>query len=80
MLKMIILALSLSLLSCKEVQYLYVIDTDNAICSKREITNKETFSSQWVEDLPIEACDGNISVTAEDFARLTGRKSKSLVD
>lgn len=69
------LSLIFVLSSCLyDVDHLYVIDTDHGICSKRVVTNKNTLSSRWIEDLPIEACDGNISVTAEDFARLTGRK------
>ena len=61
--------------SCRyDVDYLYVIDTDHAVCSKRKVTNRDTWASRWVEDLPLEACDGNVSVTAEDFAKMTGRK------
>ena len=57
-----------------DVDHIYVLDTDHGVCSKRAVTNKKTLSSRWVEDLPLDACDGNISVTAEDFVRLTRRK------
>lgn len=50
--------------------HLYVIDTDHGICSKRKITDKATLASVWVEDMPIENCDGQVSVTPEEFAKL----------
>lgn len=74
MLKTIIFLSILILSGCYETDYIYIIDTDHGVCSKREITNRRTWASRWVEDLPIEACDGNVSVTAEDFAKMTGRK------
>jgi len=73
-LKTIFLASLLFLCGCKTTEYLYVIDTDHGICSKRQITNRNTWQSRWVEDLPLEACDGFIAITPEDFARETGRK------
>ena len=59
-----------------DVDHIYVLDIDHGVCSKRAVTNKKTLASRWVEDLPLDACDGNISVTPEDFARLTGRGSR----
>lgn len=74
MLKTIFFLSILLLSGCRyDTEYIYVIDTDHSICSKRKVTNKQTWASRWVEDLPLEACDGNISVTAEDFAKMTGR-------
>lgn len=57
-------------LNSMPLTHFYVIDTDHGICSKRIITNKQTLSSRWVEDMPIEQCDGNISVTPEEFAKM----------
>ena len=57
-----------------DVDHIYVLDTAHGVCSKHAVTNKKTLSSRWVEDLPLDAGDGNISVTAEDFVRLTRRK------
>lgn len=75
MLKTICFLSFLTLAACYyDVDYIYVIDTDHGICSKREVTNRNTLASRWIADLPLEACDGNISVTAEDFVRLTGRE------
>lgn len=52
------------------ISHLYVIDVQNNICSKRVITNKSSLASKWVEDLPLEACDGNVSLTAKEFLDL----------
>lgn len=75
MLKTIIFLSLLVLAGCRyDVDYLYVIDTDHNVCSKRKVTNRDTWASRWVEDLPIEACDGFVSITPEDFAKISGRK------
>lgn len=71
----ILLLVSLLLPGCKylkdaPVDFIYVIDTDHEICAKRKITNKETLASQWVEDLPLSECDGNVSLTMKDFLNL----------
>lgn len=72
-LKMICIA-SLLLGGClTNVQYIYIIDTDNQVCSQRKITNKNTYASKWVADFPLEYCDGNVSITAEDFAKFRGK-------
>lgn len=60
-------------LSTQHISHLYVIDTDNGVCSKRKITNQKTLASRWEADLPLEACDGNVSVTARDFQILRGK-------
>ena len=73
-LKTIFLASLLFLAGCKTTDYLYVIDTDHGICSRRKITNRETWQSRWDADLPIEACDGFVAITPEDFARETGKR------
>jgi len=52
------------------ITHLYVIDTDNKVCAKRLITDKSTLSSRWVEDLPLETCDGNVSLTPNEFLDL----------
>ena len=73
--RMIFLVASLLLTGCwDELKYLYVIDVDNQVCAKREITDHNTYSSRWVKDLPLQDCDGNVSITAEDFAKYRGKK------
>lgn len=52
------------------ISTLYVIDTDNHICSKRIITDKSTLASRWVEDMPIEKCDGVVGLSAKEFMNL----------
>lgn len=49
------------------ITHVYVIDTDHRVCSKRRVTDKKTLASAWVADLPLDACDGNVSVTAKEF-------------
>lgn len=65
----------LSALGCKTVNdapitYLYIIDVQHNICSKRIITDKNTLSSRWVEDLPLNSCDGNVSLSMQEFLNL----------
>lgn len=52
------------------ISHLYVVDVQNGVCSKRVITNKQTLASKFVEDLPLESCDGNVSLTMEEFLNL----------
>ena len=52
------------------ITHLYVVDVQNSICSKRVITDKKSLSSRFVEDLPLESCDGNVSLTMEEFLNL----------
>lgn len=65
----------LSALGCKTVNdapitHLYIIDVQHNICSKRIITDKNTLSSRWVEDMPLAACDGNVSLSMQEFLNL----------
>lgn len=71
----VLAVLLFSLSGCRSMQqapisHLYVIDTQHNVCSKRVITNKQTLASKWVEDLPLEACDGNISLEPREFIDL----------
>ena len=52
------------------VTHLYVLDIDHMICSKRQIVDKKTLSSVWVEDLPLEKCDGAVGLDAKEFSDL----------
>lgn len=69
------LLIVLMMLGCKSlndapISTLYVIDIQNRVCSKRIITNKNTLASQWVEDMPIEKCDGIVGLSAKEFMNL----------
>ncbi len=52
------------------ISHLYIVDTQNGVCAQRVITDKKTLSSRHVADLPLEACDGNVSLTMEEFLNL----------
>ena len=52
------------------ITHLYVIDYQNNVCARRLITDKKTLSSRHIADLPLEACDGNVSLTMEEFLNL----------
>lgn len=68
-----VLTLATVFTGCKSwyhIKYLYVVDTAHNVCSQREITNQDTLASKRVADLPLVECDGNISVTGEDFVKL----------
>jgi len=70
-----ILAVLLLSVGCLKIQdapitHLYVIDVQNNVCAKRKISDKKTLSSYHVEDLPLEACDGNVSLTMQEYLNL----------
>mgnify|MGYP006892939585 CR=1 FL=1 len=52
------------------ITHLYVVDVQNNVCAKRLITDKKTLSSRWVEDMPLEACDGNVSLSMQEYLNL----------
>lgn len=52
------------------ITHLYVIDTQNQVCVQRVITDKKLLTSRHVADLPLESCDGNVSLTMEEFLNL----------
>lgn len=52
------------------ISHLYVVDNQNGVCSKRVITDKNTLASRPVEELPLEACDGIIGLSAQEFLDL----------
>lgn len=52
------------------ISQLYVVDNQNKVCSRRVITDKQTLASRWVEDLPLEFCDGIIGLSAKEFLDL----------
>lgn len=75
MLKTIFWVSFLFLVGCKSlnnapIKNLYVIDLDNGVCSKRIVTDKATLASKWVEDMPLDQCDGVIGMKAEEFLNL----------
>ena len=49
---------------------IYVVDTSHNVCARRVITDKRTLSSKWIGDLPLEACDGNVSIKMKEFLDL----------
>jgi hypothetical protein len=49
------------------LQYVYVVDVQHSICAKKEIVDKENLIFKHVEDLPLTACDGNVSIAKADF-------------
>ena len=64
-----------SISGCKQakeapISHIYVIDVQHQICSRRVILNKQTLSSKFVEDMPIENCDGFIALSAQEFLDL----------
>ena len=70
----IILVLFISV-GCKSINNapvttLYVIDLDNGICSKRQITDKKTLSSKRISEGPASDCDGVIGLSPEEFSNL----------
>lgn len=52
------------------ITHLYVVDVQNNVCAKRIITDKKTLSSRWVEDMPLEACDGAVGLSMQEYLNL----------
>lgn len=52
------------------ISTLYVIDLKNEVCSKREITNKNTLASRWIKDMSLSECDGIIGLSPKEFMDL----------
>lgn len=52
------------------IDYAYMIDVPHSICAKYEIVDKENLVFRHVEDLPLIACDGNVSIAKEDWPGL----------
>ena len=73
-----LVSIVLLLAACEEVDFIYVVDTDNKVCSERKVVDKQSLRSKWVRDLPLSSCDGFIAITPKDFVRLqkerTGKK------
>lgn len=69
---LVVLFLSVGCLKIQDapITHLYVIDVQNGVCAKRKISDKKTLSSYHVEDLPLEACDGNVSLTMQEYLNL----------
>lgn len=69
---LLVLFLSVGCLKMKDapITHLYIVDLQNNVCSQRVITDKKTLSSRHVADLPLEACDGNVSLSMEEFLNL----------
>lgn len=61
----------LFLVACSErpfpIDHVYVIDLPHEACSKKKIVDPENLVFEHVEDLPLSACDGNISIAKDDF-------------
>lgn len=69
---LVVLLVSVGCLKMQDapISHLYVVDVQNNVCAQRVITDKKTLASRWVADLPLEACDGNVSLTMEEFLNL----------
>lgn len=52
------------------ITHLYVVDVQNNVCAKRIITDKKTLSSRWVEDMPLDACDGAVGLSMQEYLNL----------
>lgn len=52
------------------INHLYVLDLQNSVCSKRVITDKNTLASRWIQDMPLDACDGYVALSAKEFLDL----------
>jgi len=68
--KTIFIILSLMLVGCSSkppLEYLYAVDTDNRVCAKKEIVSYHPITVRQVEDLPLEACNGALAISRQDY-------------
>lgn len=47
--------------------YVYVIDIPHKVCAQYKISDKQKIIFQWVADLPLTQCDGNVSLSKDDW-------------
>ena len=64
-----------AIIGCKSlndapISHLYIIDVQHNVCSIRKITDKNTLSSVWIQDLPLHACDGTVGLNMQEFLNL----------
>jgi len=70
-----ICCLSLLLVGCKKINdapitHLYVMDVQHDVCSMRRITNKNTLSSVFIQDMPLKNCDGVVGLNMQEYLNL----------
>lgn len=66
----IFVSLGCKTMDAAPITHFYVIDTDHAVCSVREITDKNSLSSVRVATVPLEQCDGVWGLSADEFSKL----------
>lgn len=74
-----LLACSIALLSScsscldeiEKRHFLYDVDVAHQLCGKYRILSARDFKFQWIEDLPLSACDGFFAVSPETEQFLT---------
>lgn len=52
------------------VEYIYVLDIRNGVCSQFKVINKRTLQAKRVAEYDIPVCDGFVGLTAQDFLNL----------
>lgn len=67
--------LSSSVVACNQVPKfpnisIYDIDTDAGVCGRYRIVKQNPITLEWVEDLPLKSCNGNLSVTPRGFTEI----------
>lgn len=73
--KILLLITSAVLFGCvtlKEapINYFYIVDLPNRVCTKKRVTDRETLSMVTEAELPLEACDGIIGMRSNEFLDL----------
>lgn len=48
------------------ISYIYEIDTDTPACAKYEVVSQHPVKVKYLEDLPLESCNGHMAVTNQD--------------
>lgn len=66
------LVIVMSIMACSGLRpfptdSIYVIDVGHQVCGMYQINDFNSFHVQWVRDLPLKSCDGNVSLARKDY-------------
>ncbi len=52
------------------LDYVYMIDVPHSVCSKKEVIDRDNLLFRHSEDLPLIECDGNVSISMDEWLDL----------
>lgn len=49
------------------IEYVYIVDIPHSVCAKYLVSDKKKLIFQFIEDLPLIECDGNVSIAKGEW-------------